>query len=337
MVFNPKYIGVTLTLVGMALELYWGLSLNHLLAVGLSVIGLALYAHGQGFHPAWGALALLPLAGPIAGLIELTESSRMDTITPRKKYWGLGLILLGAGLWVAFYALTPWPLAEADFWGSVVASVLTVNMVFFPVLPVIGLTLYATARGKSYGVCYWGLIPIVGGVMGLCVVPFTAKTEFPSVNWREVGVATGLINLVGVFVAVALPGFLSYQGKARQAEARTNLGGLYVSETVFHEEKRRYGTFEEIGFTLGGTLSGTCNTCRYTYRIDTSGKPGTVISAGVGPGATPDNTKISAGYNATGFTATATGNIDDDPTLDQWHVNDQKQGLDKADVNDATN
>jgi Tfp pilus assembly protein PilE len=202
------------------------------------------------------------------------------------------LILLAAILWAIFYATTPKPQTETDYWDSALATVLVANMVFFPVLPVIGLALYATARGKSYGVCYWGLVPVIGGVIGLCVVPFKSEAESPSVNWWEVGVATSLINLVGIFVAVALPGFLTYQEKARQAEARTNLGGLYVSETVFHEEKKRYGTFEEIGFTLGGTSSGTCKTCRYTYRIDTSGKPGTVISAGVGLGATPDNTKI---------------------------------------------
>lgn len=38
-----------------------------------------------------------------------------------------------------------------------------------------------------------------------------------------------------------------------------------------------------------------------------------------------------------GFTATATGNIDTDETVDQWHVNDIKQNLGSADVDDVRN
>ncbi len=38
----------------------------------------------------------------------------------------------------------------------------------------------------------------------------------------------------------------------------------------------------------------------------------------------PDNTVVHARISPDGqhFTATATANLDDDPTLDQWHVTD---------------
>jgi hypothetical protein len=44
---------------------------------------------------------------------------------------------------------------------------------------------------------------------------------------------------------------------------------------------------------------------------------------------------VAAASSGTSFTATATGNLDDDPTIDQWHVNDQKEGLKRPDVEDA--
>ena len=61
-----------------------------------------------------------------------------------------------------------------------------------------------------------------------------------------------------------------------------------------------------------------------------------MIPASIGQ-VTPDNTVVSAGISSDGqhFTATASGNIDSDPTIDQWHVNDQKQGLQQADVDDV--
>ena len=117
---------------------------------------------------------------------------------------------------------------------------------------------------------------------------------------------------------------------ARQAEARNNLGMIWVREQEFLQKHKRYGTFEEIGFVLGS------KTNRYTYRIDVSGKPGTMIPAGIGP-VTPDNTVVSAAISSDGqhFTATATANIDADATIDQWHVNDAKCCLDRADVSDV--
>ena len=74
----------------------------------------------------------------------------------------------------------------------------------------------------------------------------------------------------------------------------------------------------------------------YTYRIDRSGEPGTIHRAKYGP-VLPDNTVVPAGISHAppGFTATATANVDSDETLDQWHINDRKEGLSKADVNDV--
>ncbi|MGH7146800.1 MAG: hypothetical protein ACREI9_02515 [Nitrospiraceae bacterium] len=135
-------------------------------------------------------------------------------------------------------------------------------------------------------------------------------------GWKS---SLGLVAIIGILAAIAIPMFTQMEPRSRQSEARTNLGGIYgaggdiyAAEMAYYQKHKRYGTFDEIGFTLAQKPH------RYTYRIDVSGKPGTVIPASSGQ-VTPDNTVVAAGFSATGFTATATANIDGDPVLDQWH------------------
>jgi len=146
-----------------------------------------------------------------------------------------------------------------------------------------------------------------------------------------------VVAIIGILAAIAIPNFLRYQAQARQAEARTNLGGIFVAEVSFFGENTRFSDFAEIGFTLAGTSN------RYTYRamlttavagVVSGGAVG-IINSGIGAIA-PDNTVIAAASSGFGFTATAVGNLDNDPTIDQWHVNDLKQNLQNADTNDVT-
>ena len=147
-----------------------------------------------------------------------------------------------------------------------------------------------------------------------------------------------VVAIIGILAAIAIPNFLRYQAQSRQAEARTNLGGIFVAETSFFGENSRYSNFTDIGFSLAGTSN------RYTYRT----MPTTVVAGVVTPGAcctridagigtvNADNTVVPAASSGTGFTATATANLDNDGTIDQWHVNDIKQNLQNPDANDVT-
>src|SRR5438034_2614545 len=71
-----------------------------------------------------------------------------------------------------------------------------------------------------------------------------------------------VVAIIGILAAIAIPNFLQYQARARQSEARTNLGGTFVSETAYLGEQGRFGSFSEVGFRLAS------NTNRYTYRRD---------------------------------------------------------------------
>jgi len=162
-----------------------------------------------------------------------------------------------------------------------------------------------------------------------------------------------VVAIIGILAAIAIPNFLQYQARARQSEARTNLGGSFVSETAYLGEQGRYGSFAEIGFVLASTTN------RYTYRSPATGGAagtasvqgtdlfisncGSLAAAGCAspPGVTVAplgvvvNSAAAAGAAST-FTANAVGNIDADSMTDNWHVNDIKQNLQLADQNDVS-
>jgi hypothetical protein len=135
---------------------------------------------------------------------------------------------------------------------------------------------------------------------------------------------------------LAIPGYLHYREQSRQAEVRRNLGAVFASELAFYGENSRFSNFSEIGFGLAGSSN------VYTYRAMQTTVAGAVVSPGpvetlnTGLGSpTPDNTLFPAASTGTGFTATATANLDRDATVDQWHVNDLKQNLRDPDINDV--
>ena len=148
------------------------------------------------------------------------------------------------------------------------------------------------------------------------------------------------VLIIGLLAAVAVPNYLRYQKRTQQAEAKTNLSGIYLSEAVYLAETQRYGSFSEIGFALASTTN------RYTYRSPanggTAGSSGTagvdLFNAGVGV-SSPDNTVVPSAAQLSApvaqFTATATANIDNDGTVDQWHINADKEDLQFPDTDDA--
>lgn len=141
--------------------------------------------------------------------------------------------------------------------------------------------------------------------------------------------------ILGVLAGIAITTYMRYQAKARQAEAATNLGAIFVTETAFFGEASRYSDFTDAGFSLAAASN------RFTYRAEQTTSAGLatgtvqVISAAIGP-VTPDNTIVPARSNLLEFTATATANLDEDTTIDQWHVNDLKGGMTTPDRNDVT-
>ena len=99
-----------------------------------------------------------------------------------------------------------------------------------------------------------------------------------------------VVVIIGILAALAIPNFLRYQAKSKQAEAKTNLGAIYVSETAYFAENDTYGLIGSLEWAPEGRT-------RYVYL------------------ATPATTS---------FTAGADGQIDADATMDHWTIDNQK-------------
>lgn len=144
------------------------------------------------------------------------------------------------------------------------------------------------------------------------------------------------IAILGIVAAITIPTYMRYQAKARQAEVRSLLGQVFVSEIGFFGESGRYSDFTEVGFSLASTTN------RYTYRAERTDSSGTgtgavqVFNATIGQ-VTGENSVVPAHAVGIQFSVTATANLDSDTSIDEWHVNDIKQNLLTPDTNDVTN
>src|SRR5438132_6740558 len=130
-----------------------------------------------------------------------------------------------------------------------------------------------------------------------------------------------VVAILGILVAIAIPNFMTYQAKARQAEVKAVLGGIFMAaSTVMYAQFGSY-VITDIG-QLGFAPSGIP---RYSYWFAVSGAP-TPIPGGSTATVPCDVNSAPAGVLASGsgFTAGARGNIDTDSTCDDWLMNDNK-------------
>jgi len=126
------------------------------------------------------------------------------------------------------------------------------------------------------------------------------------------------VALVGVMAAIAIPNFIKFQARARQAEAKLNLKAAYTSQRAYSMEKDRLGrTFEEIGFAPEPGR-------RYTYCMGKQCLPCDKGGCKVAPPPSPCQGLTSVGKGPQeGFSICAYGNLDSDDTWDVWVI-DQK-------------
>ncbi len=104
-----------------------------------------------------------------------------------------------------------------------------------------------------------------------------------------------VVVIIGILASMAIPRYMQATAKSRQSEAKGILKQIYVMEQTYRQENDVFlacagpADFNLIGVELPIVA-------RYTY---------------------------SVALNGTGFTATATYNLDDDATIDTWTIDDQ--------------
>lgn len=126
----------------------------------------------------------------------------------------------------------------------------------------------------------------------------------------------------------------SSDARAPELEAEHNLSGRFFAALSYWGTYRTYeiADVKKLGFTVMG-FQETGFIPRYAYWYPTKAGAQT-IPASVSPGKLSDQAgcdvatppaSVALTATAEGFTAGAKGNLDDDPTCDEWSINEHKQ------------
>lgn len=123
-----------------------------------------------------------------------------------------------------------------------------------------------------------------------------------------------VVAIIGILAAIAIPNFLRFQAKSKQAEAKTNLGAVGTTAEAFRAEYDSYVTpFTNLGWKEQGS-------CRYHYFWNYG--TAETYACGTSLDATCTTAPNLLGASDTSFTAGAAGQIDKDATCDMWTYND---------------
>ena len=118
-----------------------------------------------------------------------------------------------------------------------------------------------------------------------------------------------VVVIIAILAALAIPKFMQATTKSKQSEAKMILKQIYAMQHAYRQEYNSYCS-NGVSASAGGSITSlgvdVVVTARYTYLI-------------------------SAAANT--FTATATANLDDDPAVDTWTI-DQTGEL-TCTINDA--
>jgi len=156
-----------------------------------------------------------------------------------------------------------------------------------------------------------------------------------------------VVAIIGILSAIAIPNYQRFQNKARQSEAKSNLGGLYVAEKAFFSEWEQYlSNIDDVGFAAEGSLrynigflaastwSGGAAPANYAAPLSGNFDTGTICGASFAVG-NPSCADMSAGQALTGavdpadpgggaphtFTIGAAGTL---AGVDEWTMNQNR-------------
>ncbi len=228
-------------------------------------------------------------------------------ISSKQKYWGLGLVGLGLVAELASIANQEIPPVN----DPVNQAIWVLGMLFSGM----GAFLYLRSQGFGWlGITcgsVFALVPVLGP-FSFCLALFT-KNLLPILS---------LLCILGIFAAMHIPCFMTYQTKARQSEAKVGLGGIFTSATSYFAENSTYrvSDINKLGWVPQEAH-------KYSFWYSVNGVPAMIPGSSQAKSPcdlTTPPTSVKVVASVTGFTAAAKGNIDADSTCDEWSINDQR-------------
>ena len=156
-----------------------------------------------------------------------------------------------------------------------------------------------------------GLMAIISGIVALVRIK-KSNMEISGLRSAYIGLVLGVLA-IGLTVFYKLPGYMKYQQYSKQAQAKAGLEQIYFREIeYFHKNNSYTGSTEIIDWHPGPDDT-------YVYFIGKDSIRG-------GEAKDCEIPKDILSYADTnGFQAVAVGNIDRDPTLDVWRINENKE------------
>lgn len=141
-----------------------------------------------------------------------------------------------------------------------------------------------------------------------------------------------VVAIIGILAAIAIPNFIKFQARSKQAEARTNLKSVFTTQKSFFADKDKFTTdFKIVGFQpeLANRYSygmvASCAKTRATTDTNCIGTDGNKYTAPTALDAVvPGVTGTCPSCN---FSANAVGNVDNDTTMDSWGITSIPAGI----------
>ena len=128
-----------------------------------------------------------------------------------------------------------------------------------------------------------------------------------------------VVAIIGILAAIAIPNFLRFQAKSKQAEAKTNLGAIGTTAEAYRTEFDSYcADFNDLGWAAQGNT-------RYAYYYSDCTVVDEIVAVVTPSGGATLAAPACTATTVTQFTAGASGDIDKDTTEDDWCYADTRE------------
>lgn len=125
-----------------------------------------------------------------------------------------------------------------------------------------------------------------------------------------------VVAIIGILASIAIPNFLKFQAKAKQAEAKANLGSLFTAMIAYYAEYTTYpGDIGAVGLIGWEPQFGT----KYGYYVGSD----VLLPQDLGADVVACTVAVTT-VTQEAFTLIACGNVDKDTTVDEWSFTDAK-------------